>query len=84
MDNFLTISIVGSIILTILLNLLPMLFPDAATKLQHKLEKSARAAIEQNEDNNQPNIKFFFPWKAMVIGSIILTVLVNLVGYFAT
>jgi hypothetical protein len=28
-------------------------------------------------------VQVFFPWKAMLIGSIILTILVNAVGYFA-
>jgi len=26
-------------------------------------------------------VKVFFPWKIMLIGSILLTVLVNLIGY---
>jgi hypothetical protein len=28
-------------------------------------------------------VKVFFPWKAMLIGSLVLTVLVNLIGWFA-
>ena len=83
MDNFLTVSIVGSIVLTILLNLFPMLFPNTADKMQRKLEESARRSIEQQKDENQPNVKVFFPWKAMLIGCVVLTVLVNLVGYFS-
>jgi hypothetical protein len=39
--------------------------------------------IEQHEDNNRPRVKVFFPWKAMLIGSIVLTVLVNLIGFFS-
>jgi hypothetical protein len=83
MDNFLTVSIVGSIVLTILLNLFPMLFPNTADKMQRKLEESARHSIEQQEDDSQPNVKLFFPWKVMLIGSIVLTILVNVVGYFS-
>ena len=81
--DFLTISIVGSIVLTLALNLFPMLFPNMADKMQRKLEESARRSIEQQADDSQPNVKVFFPWKAMIIGSVVLTVLVNVVGYFS-
>ncbi len=83
MNNFLTYSIIGSIVLTIIMNVLPLLFPNAAAKMQRKIEKNARRAIEQHEDDNQPSVKVFFPWKAMLIGSVVLTVLVNLIGYFS-
>ena len=82
MNNFLITSIVGSILLTLLLNLLPLLFPNQAAGLQRKMEEHARRSIEQHEDQNQPRVKVFFPWKAMIVISIILTVLVNLVGFF--
>jgi hypothetical protein len=82
MNNFLITSIVGSILLTLLLNLLPLLFPNQAAGLQRKMEEHARRSIEQHEDQNQPRVKVFFPWKAMIVISVLLTVLVNLVGFF--
>ncbi len=82
MSNFITFSIIGSIILTVLLNLLPILFPNSAAKMQKKIEENARQSLEQHEDSNRPRVKIFFPWKAMLIGSIVLTVLVNLVSLF--
>ena len=66
------------------MNVLPLIFPNAANKVQRKIEENARRAIEQHEDENQPRVKVFFPWKAMLIGSIVLTVLVNFVGFFHT
>lgn len=83
MNNFIVYSVIGSIILTAALNILPLLFPNAATKMQKKIEENARRAIEQHEDSNRPRVKVFFPWKAMLIGSIVLTVLVNLIGSLA-
>ena len=83
MSNFLITSIVGSIVLTLLLNLLPLLFRNQAAGLQRKVEEHARRSIEQHEDDNQPNVKIFFPWKAMIVISIILTVLVNVIGFFS-
>ncbi len=83
MSNFIIYSIVGSIVLTAVLNILPLLFPNAATKMQKKIEENARRAIEQHEDSNLPRVKVFFPWKAMLIGSVVLTLLVNLIGSLA-
>lgn len=81
MSDFLVTSIIASIVLTILLNVLPLLFPDAAAKIQRKIEENARRALEQHEDSNQPRVKVFFPWKAMLLVSVVLTVLVNFVGF---
>ncbi len=83
MSNFIIYSLVGSIVLTAVLNILPLLFPNAATKMQKKIEENARRAIEQHEDSNLPRVKVFFPWKAMLIGSVVLTVLVSLIGSLA-
>ncbi len=83
MNNFIITSIIASVVLTVALNVLPLLFPNTAAKAQKKLEENAKRAIEQHEDNARPRVKVFFPWKAMLIGSIVLTVLVNLVGLFA-
>ena len=30
-----------------------------------------------------PSVKVFFPWKAMLVGSLVLTVLINLIGWIA-
>lgn len=83
MNDFLLYSIVGSIVLTILLNVLPIVFPNAANKVQRKIEENAQKSIRQHEDDQQPSVKVFFPWKIMLIGSVVLTILVNLVGYIA-
>ena len=39
--------------------------------------------IDQVERGEAPRVQFFFSWKWMLISSIVLTVLVNTVGYFA-
>ena len=83
MKDFLLYSIIGSVVLTLALNLLPLLFPNAAAKLQKKIEENARRAIQQHEDDELPRVKVFFPWKAMLIISIVLTVLANLISYFS-
>jgi len=82
-SNFILVSIIGSVVLTILINILPLIFPNGAAKIQQKIEENAKRAIQQHEDDNQPRVKVFFPWKAMLIISIVLTVLVNLIAMFA-
>jgi hypothetical protein len=81
--NFIITSLIASVALTLLLNFLPLVFPKSAATAQRKLEEHARRTIEQHEDENQPRVKVFFPWKVMLIGSIVLTVLVNLIGYLS-
>jgi len=75
MQNFLVLSLVASIILTILINVLPMLFPKSSERVERK--------VHEKMEGNQPRVRVFFPWKAMLIASLVLTVVVNLVGFFA-
>ncbi|WP_298917733.1 hypothetical protein [uncultured Algimonas sp.] len=83
MGQFLIWSLVGSIGLTVALNLLPALFPDAAARAERKLMEAVQSQHADRTDPNTPRVKLFFPWKAMLIGSVALTVLVNLVGLLA-
>ena len=83
MNNFLLYSIIGSVVLTVLLNVLPVIFPNAANNVQRKLEENAKKAIQQHEDDQQPDVKVFFPWKIMLVFSVVLTILVNLIGYIS-
>ena len=83
MSNFLLISLIGSIVLTLALNLLPALFPNAAAKAERKIVEKMQETHSNRVDPNTPKVRVFFPWKAMLIGSLILTVLVNMVGWLA-
>jgi hypothetical protein len=47
MSNFIIYSIVASILLTAVLNIFPLLFPNTAAKVQKKIEENARKAIER-------------------------------------
>jgi len=83
MSNFLLTSLIGSIVLTLALNLLPALFPNAAAKAERKIVEKMQETHSNRVDPNTPKVRVFFPWKAMLIGSLILTVLVNMVGWLA-
>lgn len=83
MQNFLVYSVIASVVLTVLLNLLPMLFPKSSEKVERKVHEKISESIARQEEGKQPRVRVFFPWKAMLIASLVLTVVVNLVGFFA-
>ncbi len=83
MKDFLITSLIASIVLTLALNLLPMLFPEAATKAERKIVETMQETHENRTDPNTPKVRVFFPWKAMLLISIGLTIAVNLIGFIA-
>ena len=83
MGDFILYSIIGSVLLTVALNVLPLLFPNTADKLQRKMEENARRPIEQHQNDDLPKVKVFFPWKTMLIASVVLTVIVNLISFLS-
>ena len=84
MGQFLLWSLIGSVMLTIALNLLPALFPNAAAKAERRLLESMEAQHAKRIDPDTPRVRVFFPWKAMLIVSIGLTILINVVGCAAS
>ena len=52
MSDFILYSIIGSVVLTVVLNVLPLLFPNAADKMQRKMEENARRSIEQHQNDD--------------------------------
>ncbi len=83
MKDFLIISLMASIVLTVALNLLPALFPNAAAKAERKIVKAMQESHENRLDPNTPRMRVFFPWKAMLMISIVLTIAVNFIGFIA-
>lgn len=81
--GFLWASIVGSIVLTVVLNVVPRLFPGASRKAEQRLHDYLLDAEEARDPNTPPRrVQVFFPWKGMLIASVVLTVLVNAAGYW--
>lgn len=84
--SFLIQSLIASVILTVLINLLPRFFPTQTRKVERSLHDKIEAALNEDDERRgqggKPRVKVFFPWQAMLILSVILTVLVNVVGLF--
>jgi hypothetical protein len=71
--QWLMVSIVLSILLTVALNVAARAFPGGTDRAARRLDEwTARSA-----DYDGPRVRVFFPWRAMLIGSIVLTILVN-------
>ncbi len=83
MKDFLITSLIASVILTLALNLLPMLFPNAAAKAERKIVEKMQETHADRIDPNTPKLRIFFPWKAMIFISIGLTIAVNVIGLLA-
>jgi len=78
--SWLAFSVVASVVLTIVLNVVLRLFPDTARRLH---ERASRMAEPPDHDPSveprRTHTRVIFPWKTMLIGSLLLTVLVNAV-----
>jgi len=83
MQNFIVVSVIASVVLTVLLNVLPILFPKSSEKVERKIHEKISESIARQEQGEQPRVRVFFPWKAMLIASLLLTVVVNLIGFVA-
>jgi len=83
MKDFLMTSLIASVVLTLAINLLPMLFPNAAAKAERKIVEKMQETHEDRVNPNTPKVRVFFPWKAMILISIGLTIAVNLVSFLA-
>ena len=71
--NWLVASILLSVVLTVVLNLAVRAFPGTA-------ERSSRRLDEWAASPRRSGVRVYFPWKGMLIASIVLTVLLNIVA----
>ena len=79
---WLVISIVLSVVLTVLLNLWLRAFPDAGRRATRAVARHTWPTADESRANNG-RTRVWVPWKAMIVGSVILTIAVNLVFWIA-
>ena len=75
--RWLLISVGLSVAFTVLLNVGLGAFPDAGDRLARNLTKLTSANVDHTQRNHR-RIQVFAPWKAMLLGSLILTIVINL------
>jgi hypothetical protein len=79
--QWLWFSIVASVVLTVLLNVAIRLWPGAAGRSTQRLEDWAQrsSAAAQPEAVGDRRVRVVVPWKAMLLASVVATVVLNLV-----
>ena len=75
--SWLAASLVLSVVLTVVLNLALRLFPGAGRRLGSSLERMAAPRPDQPEDRGR--VRVVFPWRTMLLVSVVGTVVLNLV-----
>jgi hypothetical protein len=76
MPQWLVVSIVLSIVLTVVVNLVLWLFPGAGRRVADGFGRVANDA-DRRSARGDSHVHVIVPWKAMLIGSIVLTVVLN-------
>jgi hypothetical protein len=77
MPQWLVVSIVLSIVLTVVVNLVLWLFPGAGRRVADGFGRLADDADRRAPERGDSQVHVIVPWKAMLIGSIVLTVVLN-------
>ena len=72
---WLAISIVLSVVLTVALNVAVRVFPDASRRIARGMTRPPRPTPEGTRTSDR---RVWVPWKAMIVGSVMLTIIVNL------
>jgi hypothetical protein len=67
-----------SVILTVVLNVGLRMFPQAGDRAARKIAEMA-APRDDDPTRRQDRVRVYAPWKAMLIGSLVLTILLNVV-----
>ena len=76
----LAFSVIASVVLTVVLNVAVRAFPGTTRRLYQRAARSAeRSYDERSASPNRANVRVIVPWKAMLIGSVVLTVAINIV-----
>ncbi len=76
--NWLVLSIVASVVLTVVLNVGLRMFPGAGDRAGRRIEPWAPDPYDRSDPQpSQARVRVFFPWKLMLIASLVVTVLLN-------
>jgi hypothetical protein len=75
--HFLVVSIVASVVLTVLLNVALRVSPRARHRLEAGVERAVDRSAVRADDPDRSSVRVVFPWKLILIGSLVLTALLN-------
>lgn len=75
--RWILVSVGLSVVLTVLLNVALRTFPNANRRLARRLDDLASPTVDDGH-RQQRRVRVYVPWKAMIIASVVLTVVVNI------
>jgi hypothetical protein len=78
---WLAVSLVLSLVLTVVLNVAVHVFPGIGDRIGRGLQ--TLVAPRRGEPSAEPGVRWYFPWRAMLVASLGLTVAINLVRWLA-
>ena len=78
--RWLAVSLALSVVLTVLLNVGLRVFPDAGHRVARNVAELTSPTID-DAGRRTRRVRVFVPWKAMILASLILTIVVNLVRW---
>lgn len=76
--RWLVVSVALSVVLTALLNIGLRAFPDTRRRAARGLAELTSPALDDAHEHDR-RLRVIVPWKAMIVGSVTLTIVVNLV-----
>ena len=76
--QWLVVSIVLSVVLTVAVNVVLWLFPGAGRRAADGIGRLTESADRRAPEGGGPHVRVIVPWKAMLIASIVLTLALNL------
>jgi hypothetical protein len=75
--QWLVLSLVLSVLLTVVLNVIVRAVPDLGDRIARSLARLESRTFEDGR-RSKHRARVFVPWKAMIIASVVLTILLNL------
>ncbi len=82
--QWLWVSLIASVVLTILLNVAIRLWPGGTERSARRVDDWARRQVSPPASGttgavDEPRVQVIAPWKAMLLASVVATVLLNVV-----
>ena len=76
--DWLFLSIALSVVLTVLVNVALRAFPGAGRRVARGVAERTGPSADRTRTSDH-RVRVWVPWKAMIVGSLILTIVVNVV-----
>ena len=79
MPQWLVVSILLSVVLTVVGNLVLWLFPGAGRRIGDSVQRAVERPEPRAGEEDRPRVRVIVPWRLIIVGSLLLTLVLNLV-----